>query len=313
LFEVRSEITYSNGKAASASSGLITHRRIAAATPGAFYYYSGHEEQAESESWKREPFNLEVTLRDGLLTKSNVFNRKFSSQTLEQGSAIPMVNDVLFFVVPIWPLGDHSVPQDRSAQMIFVVGSATQAGYTKSTEEMVLNEEECVKWISPTGADAIWVARDKEQCIMRREWRNRSTGGYSQLLTSEIAEVFPDLWMPVAFEERRFIRDRSGENRLVRQASTRILDWKFNRDVSDSLFDHTVPPGSIRSLGSGEFVQAAPGGAEHLDEVTDFFRDRGGWAQKRNSFRSSSRTIAVGALSFLAVFIVSSRWRSWTK
>lgn len=318
MFHLKSEWQYYE-PGASASTRLGLQRIIAAAAPGDIYFRNGHDDNLGPDSWLHEPFNLEWTLHQGQETFNHDFNRRYSTSTLTKGSEIPdfLSHDGLFFILPVWPLSDYQPPRDLTKKLIFIVGAAIKdAGYKRTKERQQINGQWCTKITSSTGQDEIWIAEDKELCVLQRQWSDQRTGQVRwRIIATRVAEVDPGLWMPVEFEETQFgIGDSQHQPVMTRRSVTRIVEYKFGSDVSSDLFVPKLRPGAVIDEGGSRFRQVSPGGQDQLDEVVSYLRAHTDLADLARYKRSISQrletfllAVAVGIVLGLLPF--GARWR----
>lgn len=261
----------------------VAGRILAATFEDEFYYFVWHQGDSRWSDWRNEPFNFEITLRNERLTKCNRFNRAVEISRLTQSEELPrlITQDVLFLFLPIWPL---NYPAPRKDERIFPVKTALESGkYAITTNKRLIAEIQCSEFRSPNGIDRIWLADDRPLCVMRRDWFDPKSGQMKgQLNTRQVAEVADGCWLPIEIECIAAFptSDTSGSRTAMSRTLTRVVDWRFNDDVSEDLFCGKLEPGTIEVAGSHEFRQISTGGTEHLDNVANFYRNVSGLEQR---------------------------------
>ena len=274
MFEAESEGVPANG-AKGARVGYLV-RRVVAASPDNLYFFCGHEEESIGSHWDNEPYNVEITLNGTKLIRYRKFIRQAEFVDLPTGTDIPgpMANDVLFLFAPVWPLTNYPPPVDKDIGMIKVVQAALNSGtYQLTSQREVVDGESCVIMRSKSEKDLIWLSENKQFCVLQREWSNPETGKLmGRIHATRIAEVVPNLWMPIEIECTTFSSSSGSQSIPRARTITRVTKWAFNADVPARLFSAELKPGSIEYLSPGTFRQLSPGGKEHLDEVANFYR-----------------------------------------
>jgi hypothetical protein len=277
-FEVESEAV-GVGTDASKLNPAAVCRVVAATSNDELYYLCWHRRAGtDGIDWSDEPFNIEITLRDGKVTHYHKFNRSVEFSTWLKGSEIPgpIGRDPLFLFVPGWPLRSYPPPVISLCRLLQAT-SDLKAPAVRTPRRELIGGEWCTEFRSPNGHDRFWLADKKGYCVMQREWVDSSTGEVKErLVTRRIAEITPHLWMPVEVESRAFGSERrDGEAIPISRIRTRVVKWKLGNDVPQDLFNAALAPGTIEMLSRSRVRQISPGGFDHLDHVSTFARRMG--------------------------------------
>jgi hypothetical protein len=271
-----------------AENPRIVHRIVAASSNNELYFFCGHVDHQMGSDWRNEPFNMQIWLQNEKLTKYRTFNRQvIHFARFPAGSEIPnlIASDVLFLFLPPWPLTNYPSPHNKSMIfMIFSINAALSSGTYKPTlQRQLIGDQLCWEIRSPDGNDRIWLADDKDLCLMRREWLNPKTGAkLGEIRTRRVAEVGSGLWMPVEIEDIQYSSSAAVETNSppTSRVITRVLSWRLGSDVPMGVFQPSLKPGSIELIEPGKFRQLSSGGTEYLDEVAAFYRGPIGLPQR---------------------------------
>ncbi len=269
-----------------AENASIVHRVLAASSNDELYFSAGHEVKLIRNDWRKEPFNIEIWLQNENVTEYRSFNRLAEFAKLSLKSPIPatIASDPVFLFLPVWPLRNFSAPRHDSPSMILIVKAALDSGTYKATlKRDLIGGQWCNEISSSDGNDRIWLAEDKDLCIMRREWFHPKTKmKMGEIIIRRVAEVGPGLWMPVEVEDVTYSSSSRLQNAPVLKSRvlTRVTNWKSGGEVPIDIFQPRLKPGSIELIEPGKFRQLSPGGTEHMDEMAIFFRGTSGFPQQ---------------------------------
>lgn len=290
-------------------------RRIIVATSGdQLTYFVGHPDESTGIDWKNEPFNLDMRIRNQQLVKHYRFNRSVEFADFKRASTIPdpICRDAVFFFFPIWPLKGYAAPHVDDPGMIFVVEEAVRSNnYEATSERTLVNGQWCRLTRSKSNLDRIWIAEDKELCVVRREWyTNARKTIMGELSAKEVREMAPGLWLPVLIEMKYYGNNgRNEKQELIGHTETRIVRCEIDENVPAETLEVTFRPGTIDITSADKVRQLSPGGTEHLLEVADFFRDHMGLPQRAtvsNHLVEATLQVLIGVLG--GSIIVSVPW-----
>lgn len=256
------------------SGKWMLRKIVAAAAPDRFYHYVGH--YWGDHDWKYEPFNQEVVVNNGECVHSYKFNRQFSRSAVVEGGPLPgtLEGDMIFFVLPAWPLTIFRSPRDSGGLFRFVVDEVMNSdSYVRVGGESLVGGQVCIEYRSRVAEDRLWLAKGKSGCVMKRMIGGDSDNSPAHVfVTRNIAEVSIGVWRPKEIHCTVYAPGKAGQQTQVEKEMVfNILRWEAGEGISDDLFVPRFPAGSIMVTGDS-FEQVSGGGTEHIEKIADYCR-----------------------------------------
>lgn len=286
----------------------IIHRIISVSSTAGIHYFCGHNSAPNEERWRDEPFNVEMSLSDRRMLIYHKFNRIIEVPgSAVRGELPAAVNaDILCCFVPVWPFSKLPPPGDDESGMIFPVHSAINSPkYQELQSRELIGTEHCISFRATNQRDQLWLAAEKDFCLMRRVWFDKKGNVIAELNTKDVARVANGLWLPSQVEFNEFaVKRPDGIAPIVKRTRTRVLRCEVNDEVPDSSFNIVPESGTIEFSGSGEFSQKSPGGTDHLSRITEYLRGSGGLPQKKDIGNKGLVRIPVAILAAAVGYVI---------
>lgn len=314
------------------SAWLIEYDWVGTSTPPGAYvknvmatrepgdYYKLRAVETGSYPWESDPLALESFLHEGRRTIRWPFRRSFSELSVEPGDALlgSVPRDVLWRVIPHLPMTLYRLPNLDIPEVSPVLGRSLSSGCCRllSYSEIV-NGKACRVFVLNDGRviKKTWIATRLGLCLMKEEVRDAHSNRLIQrIITEEIGEPAPRLWMPMSYRIQWFEMGASS-NVLAEEIRVRIRRILLNDDVPSSTFVPVYSAGSIKTDGN-TFTQIRPGGEDLLLNVIGFMKEYGQLPTAgagASSFGSHLWSLAGLMCGFGLAMLLPVRWRDRTR
>src|SRR5262245_59174761 len=127
------------------SVGRVEVHRIMAVSGSDLYSMTAHA--PPPQPWQDDPFSQELIIHNDRAIHRWVFNRAYTEISIQPGNHLPGSTwmDLLFAVVPRWPLTRYEVPHDPSVNAPVVLIQALRSPDYRLVDGLeTVNGEECL-------------------------------------------------------------------------------------------------------------------------------------------------------------------------
>lgn len=283
-------IEYEATPSAANTESIPVHKIMAVSEPGDFYSMLAHFPR--TNPWQVDPFCQELFVHQGSVCHGWRFNRAYSERNMKAGDYVPGTTwkDVLFAIIPRWPLSEYRMPAHPSFGTPTILIEALQSVECRLlAKSEPISGEDCAV-LDYKGIDRFWISTNNGLCLMRRDTRDpRSKKLLVRVLTDKVDQVAPGLWLPTDYRIQFFSAGhrtnkkgissvagiRLDSSTIEQENRIRILRCVLNDDVPESTFIPIHRPGSIKYDKEENFSQVSPGGEDLLDDIVHFMAKYG--------------------------------------
>jgi hypothetical protein len=270
-------------------SESVSVRKVLAVGPSKLYHGAFHI--APGLPWQMDPFAQEFYVADGRFCHRWPFNRICSEGTIRLGDVLPgsTSQDVLLTVLPRWPLSEYKLPSTMDGITILPQHALSSENYSLSGIDFV-GSERCTVARHNTGSDTLWLAQEKGFSVIKREFRNPTTGDLIQRVVAErIERITNELWFPTSVKSQFFSSKAGITDHPEEEFEITVLKLLLNDAVITNTFNSSLhPPGSLRQAGNQETEQLVRGGSDLLDQISEFL------VMYANLPKSRTRAVTLG-------------------
>jgi len=297
----------------------LARRIIVATADERLRYFVGHPDGTRGIDFKWEPYNLDIRIENQSKINFQVFNRVISKSEFVYGSAIedPIRRDILFFFLPVWPLGRYEAPRIDDLGLILPLNSLIESDrYTVTKETQRIDGESCRVVLANNGRDRLWLSEERDSLLLKRCWDVDAAGSLkAELLVKETAEFSPGLHIPVDVDVTYFVQAAHNDTLVpLNRIRTHVYQFSIDERSCNAALDLKLPPGTL-DVSPSSYGQVSTGGCEHLYDLASFYKTKLNLPAKKSAWLYSGRLIcglALGSLIGYASILGFNCLRRWT-